>query len=186
MKDEAREPILRTERLTMRFGGLAALSELDLEVRAGDIHAIIGPNGAGKTTVFNCVTQNLRYPAARSGFAASGWTDLRPTGSPRPASAAPIRTSGSFGTSARSRTYWSACIFISDRTGGARFFIRRDAARRTARARGGARTPGFRRAQGARRCPRAQSRLRRSEAPRIGRPWRPGRSSCCSTSRPPG
>jgi branched-chain amino acid transport system ATP-binding protein len=59
MNGQPREPILRTERLTMRFGGLAALSDLDLDVREGDIHAIIGPNGAGKTTVFNCVTQNL-------------------------------------------------------------------------------------------------------------------------------
>jgi branched-chain amino acid transport system ATP-binding protein len=45
--------------LGMRFGGLNAVSSLDLSVEEGSIHSIIGPNGAGKTTVFNCITQNL-------------------------------------------------------------------------------------------------------------------------------
>jgi branched-chain amino acid transport system ATP-binding protein len=49
-------PILRSERLTMRFGGLVAVHDLSFEARRGDITAIIGPNGAGKTTVFNCIT----------------------------------------------------------------------------------------------------------------------------------
>jgi len=51
----AGEPILITEHLTKRFGGLVAIDSLDLPVREGDIHSIIGPNGAGKTTVFNCI-----------------------------------------------------------------------------------------------------------------------------------
>ena len=38
------------------FGGVTALSECSLEVRAGSITALIGPNGSGKTTLFNCVT----------------------------------------------------------------------------------------------------------------------------------
>jgi branched-chain amino acid transport system ATP-binding protein len=45
--------------LTKRFGGLAAVSAFDLEVRRGSICSIIGPNGAGKTTAFNCLTQLL-------------------------------------------------------------------------------------------------------------------------------
>jgi ABC-type branched-subunit amino acid transport system ATPase component len=49
-------PILRTESLSKRFGGYAAVSDLDLSVRRGTIHAVIGPNGAGKTTLFNLVT----------------------------------------------------------------------------------------------------------------------------------
>ncbi|MHB8465164.1 MAG: ABC transporter ATP-binding protein, partial [Acidimicrobiales bacterium] len=48
--------ILALERVTMRFGGVVALSELDLEVTEGQIFGLIGPNGAGKTTVFNIVT----------------------------------------------------------------------------------------------------------------------------------
>ena len=49
-------PLLRVEHLTMRFGGLVAVSDLSFEARRGEITAIIGPNGAGKTTVFNCIT----------------------------------------------------------------------------------------------------------------------------------
>ncbi len=59
MNGATQEPILTTSGLTMRFGGLLAVSGLDLEVRQGAIHSIIGPNGAGKTTVFNCIMQNL-------------------------------------------------------------------------------------------------------------------------------
>ena len=52
----AQTPILSVERLTMRFGGLAAIDDLSLDVPAGKITAVIGPNGASKTTFFNCLT----------------------------------------------------------------------------------------------------------------------------------
>jgi len=52
--------ILRTEDLTIRFGGLTALNGVNFEVRQGEIRAIIGPNGAGKSTFFNCLTGVLR------------------------------------------------------------------------------------------------------------------------------
>ena len=48
--------VLISKKVTKRFGGLAALSNIDLEVKEQGIHSIIGPNGAGKTTFFNCVT----------------------------------------------------------------------------------------------------------------------------------
>jgi branched-chain amino acid transport system ATP-binding protein len=48
--------ILRVDHLTMRFGGLLAVSELTFGARRRNITALIGPNGAGKTTVFNCIT----------------------------------------------------------------------------------------------------------------------------------
>jgi branched-chain amino acid transport system ATP-binding protein len=57
------EPLLRCRAVTMRFGGLVALGNLDLAVAPRTIHSVIGPNGAGKTTVFNCITQNLRATA---------------------------------------------------------------------------------------------------------------------------
>ena len=47
---------LVVEGLTMRFGGLLAVDNLDLVARAGEVTAVIGPNGAGKTTAFNCIT----------------------------------------------------------------------------------------------------------------------------------
>ncbi|MCO4317526.1 ATP-binding cassette domain-containing protein [Phyllobacterium sp. 21LDTY02-6] len=49
-------PILRVERLSMKFGGLVAVNSLNFEAKRGAITALIGPNGAGKTTVFNCIT----------------------------------------------------------------------------------------------------------------------------------
>ena len=61
----ASAPILRTELLTVRFGGLAALSQVNFEVRRDEIRAIIGPNGAGKSTFFNCLTGVLRPTGGR-------------------------------------------------------------------------------------------------------------------------
>jgi len=50
------KPILTVEHLTMRFGGLLAVSDLSFSAREREITALIGPNGAGKTTLFNCIT----------------------------------------------------------------------------------------------------------------------------------
>ncbi len=50
------EPLLRTEGLTVRFGGLTALDQVSFEIRRGEILGLIGPNGAGKTTCFNAIT----------------------------------------------------------------------------------------------------------------------------------
>jgi branched-chain amino acid transport system ATP-binding protein len=47
------EPVLRLEKLRKRFGGLVVTNDVDLDVVAGELHAIIGPNGAGKTTLIN-------------------------------------------------------------------------------------------------------------------------------------
>jgi branched-chain amino acid transport system ATP-binding protein len=47
---------LKIEKLTVRFGGLTAVSELSMNVAAGEIRGLIGPNGAGKTTAINAIT----------------------------------------------------------------------------------------------------------------------------------
>jgi branched-chain amino acid transport system ATP-binding protein len=74
----ASAPVLRTEGLTIRFGGLMALGGVDFEVRRGEIRAIIGPNGAGKSTFFNCLTGVLRPTSGRILFNGEEVTGLSP------------------------------------------------------------------------------------------------------------
>ncbi|CAB5240018.1 unannotated protein [freshwater metagenome] len=50
------EKLLELKNVTMKFGGVTALNEVNFSVSKGEIAALIGPNGAGKTTVFNVVT----------------------------------------------------------------------------------------------------------------------------------
>ncbi|SHK00260.1 ABC transporter ATP-binding protein [Paramaledivibacter caminithermalis] len=48
--------ILKTDKITMRFGGITAVSKLDMKIDKNEIIGLIGPNGAGKTTCFNMIT----------------------------------------------------------------------------------------------------------------------------------
>jgi branched-chain amino acid transport system ATP-binding protein len=59
------EPLLRTDGLTVKFGGLTALDGVSFEIRRGEILGLIGPNGAGKTTCFNAIT-GVYKPSAGS------------------------------------------------------------------------------------------------------------------------
>jgi branched-chain amino acid transport system ATP-binding protein len=52
-------PILQIQNLSVRFGGLAAVTDMRMEVREGEVLSLIGPNGAGKTTAFNAITGYL-------------------------------------------------------------------------------------------------------------------------------
>ena len=60
--------MLTLERVTKRFGGLTAVREVSLDVRAGDLLGIIGPNGAGKTTLFNVISGYYRPDGGRVVF----------------------------------------------------------------------------------------------------------------------
>ena len=70
--------ILTARDVTKRFGGLVALSDLDLDVEERSLHSIIGPNGAGKTTFFNCVTGFYRAEEGRVTFDGLPLEGLRP------------------------------------------------------------------------------------------------------------
>ncbi|CAN2197043.1 LivG ABC-type branched-chain amino acid transport systems, ATPase component [Candidatus Nanopelagicaceae bacterium] len=50
------EVLLELKNVTMKFGGVTALNEVNVQVKKGEILALIGPNGAGKTTIFNVIT----------------------------------------------------------------------------------------------------------------------------------
>jgi branched-chain amino acid transport system ATP-binding protein len=69
MATAASGPLLTVEHLTMRFGGLVAISDLSFMASRGEITALIGPNGAGKTTVFNCITGFYKPSSGRILFA---------------------------------------------------------------------------------------------------------------------
>jgi branched-chain amino acid transport system ATP-binding protein len=56
-------PLLRLEKISKRFGGLLALSEVDLSLTEGEIVGLLGPNGAGKSTLFNVITSIYRPDA---------------------------------------------------------------------------------------------------------------------------
>jgi len=71
-------PILRTEDLTVRFGGLTALNQVNFELAREEIRAVIGPNGAGKSTFFNCLTGVLRPSSGHILFNGGDITGLSP------------------------------------------------------------------------------------------------------------
>ena len=67
-------PLLETRQLTKRFDGLAAVRDLDLTVREGEILGLIGPNGAGKTTCFNLLSGFLQPTGGTIWFDGGGGT----------------------------------------------------------------------------------------------------------------
>lgn len=77
MSADAHTVILRTRKLTKYFGGLAAIKEVDLEVRRGEIFGLIGPNGAGKTTLFNLISGVYLPDGGTIEFQGRGFTGIR-------------------------------------------------------------------------------------------------------------
>ena len=72
------DAFLSTEDLTVRFGGLTALNQVNFAVGRDEIRAIIGPNGAGKSTFFNCLTGVLRPSSGHILFDGGDITGLSP------------------------------------------------------------------------------------------------------------
>jgi branched-chain amino acid transport system permease protein len=71
-------PVLELERVTQAFGGLKAVDDVSLSVRAGTIHGVIGPNGAGKTTLFNVINGFLAPGAGGIRFEGKDLVGLKP------------------------------------------------------------------------------------------------------------
>ena len=72
------EPLLHLRGVTMAFGGLTVVSELDLRVAPGEVVSVIGPNGAGKTTLFNLITGVYRPTAGDIVFDGRSIVGLEP------------------------------------------------------------------------------------------------------------
>ena len=77
-KQSMTEPLLRTERLVKRYGGLLATDNVSIDVRPGEIHALIGPNGAGKTTCFNLLTKFLQPTRGQILYKGQDITAMKP------------------------------------------------------------------------------------------------------------
>ena len=70
--------ILKADNVSMRFGGLTAVKDFNLELNQGEIVALIGPNGAGKTTAFNMITGVYKPTAGKIHFKDRDITGVRP------------------------------------------------------------------------------------------------------------
>jgi branched-chain amino acid transport system ATP-binding protein len=70
------DAILRTESLSRRFGGLAAVSNVAIELVVGQLHAVLGPNGAGKSTLINLLSGDLRVSQGRIRYRGTDITSL--------------------------------------------------------------------------------------------------------------
>ena len=70
--------LMNVEAVTMEFGGLRALSNVNIDIQEGEIFGLIGPNGAGKTTLFNCITGVYTPTKGKVEFSGGSITGKRP------------------------------------------------------------------------------------------------------------
>ena len=61
-------PLLRAHDLSLQFGGILALNDVNLIIEKGEFHGLIGPNGAGKTSLINCISGSIRPSAGELSF----------------------------------------------------------------------------------------------------------------------
>jgi ABC-type branched-subunit amino acid transport system ATPase component len=71
-------PLIETRGLSMRFGGVQAVRNVDFSVAEGELRCLIGPNGAGKSTFFKMLTGQLRPTSGTIFFRGADITDLQP------------------------------------------------------------------------------------------------------------
>jgi branched-chain amino acid transport system ATP-binding protein len=69
-------PLIELDSLTKRYGALAAVDNVSMQVPIGEVRAVIGPNGAGKTTLFHLITGVVKPTAGRVRFADEDITGL--------------------------------------------------------------------------------------------------------------
>lgn len=72
-------PLLLVDNLTLRFGGVMALSHVSFDVLPGELFAVIGPNGAGKTSIFNCLSGVYRPQTGSILLEGHQLADVKPT-----------------------------------------------------------------------------------------------------------
>ncbi len=73
-----RSPILEAAGISLRFGGVRALTDVSFHVNPGEVFSIIGPNGAGKTSMVNCISGRYRPTEGQIRFEGRDVTRLRP------------------------------------------------------------------------------------------------------------
>ncbi|ARO34292.1 high-affinity branched-chain amino acid ABC transporter ATP-binding protein (plasmid) [Rhizobium sp. NXC14] len=72
----ARQPILALEGISLSFGGVTAISDVDLAIQSGEIRAIIGPNGAGKSSLINVISGQYRPDTGRVSLNGKTYTQV--------------------------------------------------------------------------------------------------------------
>jgi branched-chain amino acid transport system ATP-binding protein len=78
-KEKARRPAdIQIKGLSLSFGGVRALTNVDLEVKSGELFSVIGPNGAGKTSLMNCITGFYHPEAGKIIFNGNEIQNLHP------------------------------------------------------------------------------------------------------------
>jgi len=77
--DGGRAPLLEVDGVSLRFGGIRALSDVSFTVDAGELFSIIGPNGAGKTSMLNCISGRYRPDAGAIRFKGRDVGGLKPS-----------------------------------------------------------------------------------------------------------
>jgi branched-chain amino acid transport system ATP-binding protein len=70
--------LIEAEAVSLRFGGVRALSDVSFAVREGELFSIIGPNGAGKTSMLNCISGRYRPTSGTIRFRGQNISGLRP------------------------------------------------------------------------------------------------------------